>query len=211
MPQAFGPLHRQSVLSITTKSVGGSIAADGRRGVRWQSVGRHLPGHVPLLGATWSFGETGLTNGDPQHAGCKRLWPARQQDAGAQAQLLRRAAMAEAHGERRCSNLVCPSRRPSTFTHTACTARLEASLCSSSVPTKRHRERWHCQHRRRYIFTSSDLQVKDSSTKWERTGVGGNDELPSLTGVSTAAGGVVFAPASISFLALPEAANNACR
>jgi hypothetical protein len=98
MPQAFGPLHRQSVLSITTKSIGGSIAADGRRGVRWQSVGRHLPGHVPLPGATWSFGKTGLTNGDPQHAGCKRLWPARQQDAGAQAQLLRRAAMAEAHG-----------------------------------------------------------------------------------------------------------------
>jgi hypothetical protein len=38
-----------------------------------------------------------------------------------------------------------------------------------------------------------------------------NDNLPSLGGVPTAAGAVKFAPATISFLAVPTAANSACQ
>jgi hypothetical protein len=37
------------------------------------------------------------------------------------------------------------------------------------------------------------------------------DELPDITGVSTPAGTLTFAPATITFLAIPAAANNACR
>jgi hypothetical protein len=36
-------------------------------------------------------------------------------------------------------------------------------------------------------------------------------ELPRLSGVPTAAGDLTVAPASISFLALPQAGNSACR
>jgi hypothetical protein len=38
-----------------------------------------------------------------------------------------------------------------------------------------------------------------------------NENLPSLAGVPTAAGPVTFAPATISFLAVPTAANSACQ
>jgi hypothetical protein len=37
------------------------------------------------------------------------------------------------------------------------------------------------------------------------------DELPDITGVPTPAGTLTFAPATITFLAIPAAANNACR
>ena len=63
----------------------------------------------------------------------------------------------------------------------------------------------------RYTLTSNDLQSKTVQLNGKELALGGNDELPSLTGVSTASGNVVFAPASITFLALPEAGNDACQ
>jgi heparanase len=63
----------------------------------------------------------------------------------------------------------------------------------------------------RYSFTSSDLQSKTVHLNGKKLGLSGNDELPSLKGVSTAAGDIVFDRGSITFLVLPEAANNACR
>jgi len=39
----------------------------------------------------------------------------------------------------------------------------------------------------------------------------GNDALPAIEGVSTKSGKIEFAPASITFLTLPEAANQACQ
>jgi heparanase 1 len=41
--------------------------------------------------------------------------------------------------------------------------------------------------------------------------LGANDALPSLAGAPTAAGEVAFAPATITFVALPVAGNSACR
>ena len=63
----------------------------------------------------------------------------------------------------------------------------------------------------RYTLTSNDLQSNTVQLNGKELALGGNDELPSLTGVSTASGNVVFAPASITFLALPEAGNDACQ
>ena len=37
------------------------------------------------------------------------------------------------------------------------------------------------------------------------------DDLPRITGAPTPAGALSFAPATITFLAVPTAANNACR
>jgi len=38
-----------------------------------------------------------------------------------------------------------------------------------------------------------------------------DDDLPPLAGAQTAAGALTFAPFTISFLAIPEAANQACQ
>jgi hypothetical protein len=60
-------------------------------------------------------------------------------------------------------------------------------------------------------LTSSDLQSKIVQLNGKELALAANDELPSLAGVSTASGNVVFAPSSITFLALPEAGNDACQ
>jgi len=44
-----------------------------------------------------------------------------------------------------------------------------------------------------------------------RLNLGANGELPDVAGVGAAAGVLTFAPATISFLAIPAAANSACR
>ena len=41
--------------------------------------------------------------------------------------------------------------------------------------------------------------------------LGAGDTLPSIQGAPTPAGAVTFAQATISFVVIPEAANNACR
>jgi hypothetical protein len=41
--------------------------------------------------------------------------------------------------------------------------------------------------------------------------LGDGDALPYLTGVATTAGRVSFAPATITFLAIPDARNGSCR
>jgi len=41
--------------------------------------------------------------------------------------------------------------------------------------------------------------------------MGTGDEVPRLTGVPTGSGNVMFAPATISFLAIPMANNASCR
>jgi heparanase 1 len=64
---------------------------------------------------------------------------------------------------------------------------------------------------KRYILSSADLQsaqvrLNGSELTWD-----GKGELPRLEGTSAAAGDVAFAPATISFLAVPGASNRACR
>jgi hypothetical protein len=63
----------------------------------------------------------------------------------------------------------------------------------------------------RYALSSPDAQsasvrLNGSELSWDQKG-----DLPRLTGASTAAGDVTFAPATISFLAAPGASNGACR
>jgi hypothetical protein len=63
----------------------------------------------------------------------------------------------------------------------------------------------------RYTLSSSDplnasVRLNGSELTWDQKG-----DLPRLAGASTAAGDVTFAPATISFLAAPGAANGACR
>jgi hypothetical protein len=57
----------------------------------------------------------------------------------------------------------------------------------------------------------SDLQVKNVHLNGTELALGAADALPSLTGTAAPAGEVSLAPATITFLAIPEAGNDACR
>ena len=65
----------------------------------------------------------------------------------------------------------------------------------------------------RYTLTSgaSDLQSKTVQLNGQSLALGAGDALPALTGVPAQAGNTTLPPASITFLAFPEAGNTACR
>jgi heparanase 1 len=63
----------------------------------------------------------------------------------------------------------------------------------------------------RYTMTSSDLQSKTVQLNGTELKLGTGDELPVLAGIPTQPGNVEFAPAPITFIALPQAGNGACR
>lgn len=62
----------------------------------------------------------------------------------------------------------------------------------------------------RYTLSGS-LEGKLVQLNGQELALGPNDELPRLTGARTVAGEITFAPATITFLAVPGAANRACR
>ncbi len=64
---------------------------------------------------------------------------------------------------------------------------------------------------RRYTLDAASLQDSTVRLNGSALALGADDELPALTAVATDAGPVTFAPATISFLAVPAAANHACR
>jgi hypothetical protein len=65
----------------------------------------------------------------------------------------------------------------------------------------------------RYTLSSpsSDLQDKRVQLNGTTLALGGNNELPPLAGAPTAAGTLALAPATITFVALPNAGSSACR
>ncbi len=62
----------------------------------------------------------------------------------------------------------------------------------------------------RYALTADDLTDTSVRMNGHELRLGAGDELPSLEGVPVPPGRLDLAPASISFLAMPEAANPAC-
>ena len=63
----------------------------------------------------------------------------------------------------------------------------------------------------RYTLDAANLQDATVRLNGSALGLSGLDDLPRVTGAPTAAGALSFAPATINFLAVPTAANNACR
>jgi hypothetical protein len=63
----------------------------------------------------------------------------------------------------------------------------------------------------RYTLHASRLQSATVRLNGKTLALGVDDELPSITATATPAGVVRFAPATITFLAIPAAANPACR
>jgi heparanase len=63
----------------------------------------------------------------------------------------------------------------------------------------------------RYSLTAKDLMDNMVELNGSELNLTGNGDLPQLTGKHQSSGHVVFAPASITFLAIPNAGNAACR
>jgi hypothetical protein len=63
----------------------------------------------------------------------------------------------------------------------------------------------------RYTLDASVLQSATMRLNGAPLGMGPNGALPAMAGIPTPAGAVTFAPATITFLAIPAAANPACR
>ena len=63
----------------------------------------------------------------------------------------------------------------------------------------------------RYTLSSSDLQSKTVQLNGTELKLGAGDALPVLAGAAFQPGNVEFAPATITFMALPQAGNAACR
>jgi len=63
----------------------------------------------------------------------------------------------------------------------------------------------------RYTLDAANLQDGTVRLNGVALGLSALDDLPRITGAQTAAGTLTFAPATITFLAVPTAANNACR
>jgi hypothetical protein len=63
----------------------------------------------------------------------------------------------------------------------------------------------------RYILHASDLQSKTVDLNGKTLALGDNDALPVIAATPTPAGVVTFEPTTLTFLAIPKAANRACR
>jgi hypothetical protein len=63
----------------------------------------------------------------------------------------------------------------------------------------------------RYTLDAASLRASTVWLNGTTLGLDDKDDLPSIAGARTAAGALSFAPATISFLTIPEAANSACQ
>jgi hypothetical protein len=63
----------------------------------------------------------------------------------------------------------------------------------------------------RFTLTAASLQDKHVQLNGKDLKLGPEDALPKLKGIATRSGNLEFAPASITFLAIPDAANDSCK
>jgi hypothetical protein len=63
----------------------------------------------------------------------------------------------------------------------------------------------------RYTLTAPDLQDTHTQMNGTELALGSDDAIPQLAGMRTGSGKVTFAPATITFLAIPTANNASCR
>jgi hypothetical protein len=63
----------------------------------------------------------------------------------------------------------------------------------------------------RYTLTAQNLQDTRVQLNGKELQLGAKDELPELKGIATHSGQIMFTPASITFLVLPNAHNSSCR
>ena len=62
----------------------------------------------------------------------------------------------------------------------------------------------------RYTLTAKNLLDQEVQLNGSTLSVAGDDSLPKMDGVTSKAGMITFAPASITFLSFPKANNASC-
>ena len=62
-----------------------------------------------------------------------------------------------------------------------------------------------------YTLSAAALDSKNVALNGTPLALGANDALPALTGAATASGTVTLAPTTVTFIAIPMAANSACK
>ena len=85
------------------------------------------------------------------------------------------------------------------------------ALLAINLDRDRPRELATPVHAGRYTLTAQDLLGTSVELNGRELKLGSNDALPEIAGVPAAAGTVTLAPASITFLAFPDAGNASCR
>ena len=180
--------------------------------VRRKPVGRDLPGYVQISRSAWATGEGRRSGRDAQHARGKRLRPAGRENAGAQTQLLGRTVVATTNGNAPCSIRVCRFKRASMSMPTA-NAGPPGGVSLLIINTDRN-----APHSlmlptasERYTLDAANLRDATVRLNGSALGLSALDDLPRITAALTRAGTQTFAPATITFLAIPDAANTACR
>jgi hypothetical protein len=63
----------------------------------------------------------------------------------------------------------------------------------------------------RYTLTAPSLDATNMQLNGSELKLGEDDAMPTLTGISTGSGHLTFPPATITFLAIPNASNASCR
>ena len=62
----------------------------------------------------------------------------------------------------------------------------------------------------RYTLTARTLEDTDVDLNGSELKLGSGDSIPSMTGVPTNSGRITLPPASVTFLAVPDAGNASC-
>ncbi len=107
-------------------------------------------------------------------------------------------------GNRLCRACMC--------TRIACAAGPAASRCWLSIRiAQKHIRLKFAAASERYTFTAQDLMSQQIQLNGSELKLGDSEALPELTGAPAPAGKITFAPASITFLALPSAQNASCQ
>ena len=184
---------------------------DGRRGMRRQSMGRHLPGHLPLSRSTWPTRSSGGGRRDPQHAGRQRLRPPRRRHLRAQTQLLGRAALAQVHGDHGARRR--RHERTGLHVYAHCLRGTPGGVALLAINTDKT-----APHAltipmagQRYTLSSDRLDGTRVQLNGKELALGAADAIPAFEGAATAAGTVTLAPTTITFVTLPAAGNGVCR
>ena len=182
--------------------------------MRRQSLGRHLSRHLPLPGSARAAGEAGgsdclahntLVASDYGLLQEKTFTP--------EAQLLGGPALAAVDGGTTVLEAGLPI-QPGLHVYAHCLRGTPGGVALLAINTDKTTARTVTVPNagERYTLSAKTPQSKSVSLNGTELALGATDTLPAITGSATAAGNVTLAPATITFLAIPTAANRgACR
>ena len=206
-----GSLLRRPARSISPRQA--PLADRNRRsGLRRRSCGRAVRRHLPLPQPARRPRPARRPGGHAQHAGLQRLRPARRADPRSPPRLLGCRALEAPHGTNYPRSRLRRRLNPSASTRSACRTTKAASPCSRSIPTRTAPQTLSLLRAAdRYTLTASDLTSTTIQLNGTPLSANPDGSLPTFHAEHVKAGDQTVAPLSVTFLAIPQAHNPACR